>query len=232
MEKDQDLIFHSSKSSDAAHHPIKVHLSGSGWSPVYVEENLRVMSVGFLLSVPDDAVIWRGPPKNGMIKQFLHDVEWGEIDYLIVDTPPGTSDEHLSIVQYLSSAHIDAAVIITIPHEISLQDVKKINFCHKVKQPIIGVVKKSGSVCPNCKSQILPPTTGQAAKMCQNLNISLLGKVLLDPQIGKSCDKGQSFLSKIPASPLTSSYRNVIQRIQEYCGLHHSQEKLSNQGIE
>ncbi|KAG6937553.1 nucleotide binding protein 1, partial [Chelydra serpentina] len=101
----------------------QVHLSGSGWSPVYVEENLSVMSVGFLLSVPNDAVIWRGPKKNGMIKQFLHDVEWGEIDYLIVDTPPGTSDEHLSIVQYLSSAHIDAAVIITIPQEISLQDV-------------------------------------------------------------------------------------------------------------
>ncbi|XP_034613149.1 cytosolic Fe-S cluster assembly factor NUBP1-like isoform X2 [Trachemys scripta elegans] len=202
----------------------------------YVEENLCVMSVGFLLSGPDDAVIWRGPKKNGMIKQFLRDVDWGEIDYLIVDTPPGTSDEHLSIVQYLSSSHIDGAVIITTPQEISLQDVRKeINFCHKVKLPIIGVVENmSGFVCPKCKieSQIFPPTTGGAEKMCQNLNISLLGKVPLDPQIGKSCDQGQCFFSEIPESPATSSYKNIIQRIQEYCGLHHSKEKLSNQGME
>ncbi|XP_074697367.1 cytosolic Fe-S cluster assembly factor NUBP1 isoform X3 [Strix aluco] len=170
----------------------QVHQSGSGWSPVYVEENLGVMSVGFLLSSPDDAVIWRGPKKNGLIKQFLRDVDWGEIDYLIVDTPPGTSDEHLSIVQYLSAAHIDGAVIITTPQN---------------------------------ESQIFPPTTGGAEKMCQNLNVSLLGKVPLDPQIGKSCDKGQSFLSEAPESPATLSYRNIIQRIQEYCDQHHFQEE-------
>uniref|UniRef100_A0A8D0GB10 NUBP iron-sulfur cluster assembly factor 1, cytosolic n=1 Tax=Sphenodon punctatus TaxID=8508 RepID=A0A8D0GB10_SPHPU len=207
----------------------QVHQSGSGWSPVYVEDNLGVMSVGFLLSSPDDAVIWRGPKKNGMIKQFLRDVDWGEIDYLIVDTPPGTSDEHLSIVQYLSAAHIDGAVIITTPQEVSLQDVRKeISFCHKVKLPIIGVVENmSGFICPKCKneSQIFPPTTGGAEKMCQNLNVPLLGKVPLDPQIGKSCDKGQSFLSEVPNSPATASYRNIIQRIQDYFGLHHSQEE-------
>nr|XP_013795665.1 PREDICTED: cytosolic Fe-S cluster assembly factor NUBP1 [Apteryx mantelli mantelli] len=207
----------------------QVHQSGSGWSPVYVEENLGVMSVGFLLSSPDDAVIWRGPKKNGLIKQFLRDVDWGEIDYLIVDTPPGTSDEHLSIVQYLSAARIDGAVIITTPQEVSLQDVRKeINFCRKVKLPIIGVVENmSGFICPKCKneSQIFPPTTGGAEKMCQNLNISLLGKVPLDPQIGKSCDKGQSFLSEVPESPATASYRSIIQRIQEYCDLQHFQEE-------
>ncbi|KAG1967769.1 cytosolic Fe-S cluster assembly factor NBP35 [Pimephales promelas] len=133
----------------------QVHQSGSGWSPVYVEDNLAVMSIGFLLSSPDDAVIWRGPKKNGMIKQFLRDVDWGEVDYLIVDTPPGTSDEHLSIVQYLSGAGIDGAVIITTPQEVSLQDVRKeIRFCKKVKLPIIGVIENmSGFVCPKCKVQ-------------------------------------------------------------------------------
>uniref|UniRef100_A0A6I8NMX3 Cytosolic Fe-S cluster assembly factor NUBP1 n=1 Tax=Ornithorhynchus anatinus TaxID=9258 RepID=A0A6I8NMX3_ORNAN len=220
----------------------QVHQSGSGWSPVYVEENLGVMSLGFLLSSPDDAVIWRGPKKNGvnsasenkrdlkgMIKQFLRDVDWGEIDYLIVDTPPGTSDEHLSIVQYLSAAHIDGAVLITTPQEVSLQDVRKeINFCHKVKLPVIGVVENmSGFICPKCKkeSQIFPPTTGGAEVMCQDLNISLLGKIPLDPQIGKSCDEGQSFLAEVPESPAAISYRNIIQRIQDFCGLHSSQEK-------
>ncbi|XP_063270958.1 cytosolic Fe-S cluster assembly factor NUBP1 isoform X2 [Prinia subflava] len=207
----------------------QVHQSGSGWSPVYVEENLGVMSVGFLLSSPDDAVIWRGPKKNGLIKQFLRDVDWGEVDYLIVDTPPGTSDEHLSIVQYLSATHIDGAVIVTTPQEVSLQDVRKeISFCRKVKLPIIGVVENmSGFVCPKCKneSQIFPPTTGGAEKMCQNLNVSLLGKVPLDPQIGKSCDRGQSFLAEAPESPATLSYRNIIQRIQEYCEQQHLEEE-------
>uniref|UniRef100_U3I6N3 NUBP iron-sulfur cluster assembly factor 1, cytosolic n=1 Tax=Anas platyrhynchos platyrhynchos TaxID=8840 RepID=U3I6N3_ANAPP len=163
------------------------------------------------------------------IHQFLRDVDWGEIDYLIIDTPPGTSDEHLSIVQYLGASHVDGAVIITTPQEVSLQDVRKeINFCHKVKLPIIGVVENmSGFICPKCKneSQIFPPTTGGAEKMCQNLNVSLLGKVPLDPQIGKSCDKGQSFLSEAPESPATASYRNIIQRIQEYCDLQHTQEE-------
>ncbi|XP_073398942.1 cytosolic Fe-S cluster assembly factor NUBP1 isoform X3 [Dendrobates tinctorius] len=199
----------------------QVHQSGSGWSPVYVEDNLAVMSVGFLLGSPDDAVIWRGPKKNGMIKQFLRDVDWGEVDYLIVDTPPGTSDEHLSVVQYLSAAHIDGAVIITTPQEVSLQDVRKeINFCRKVNLPIIGVVENmSGFICPKCKneSQIFPPTTGGAEKMCSDLHIPLLGRVPLDPNIGKSCDTGKSFLAVIPDSPATLSYRTIIQKIQDFC---------------
>ncbi|XP_077304982.1 cytosolic Fe-S cluster assembly factor NUBP1 isoform X2 [Lithobates pipiens] len=194
----------------------QVHQSGSGWSPVFVEDNLSVMSVGFLLGSQDDAVIWRGPKKNGMIKQFLRDVDWGELDYMIVDTPPGTSDEHLSVVQYLSAAHIDGAVIITTPQEVSLQDVRKeVNFCQKVKLPIIGVVENmSGFICPKCKieSQIFPSTTGGAEKMCSDLNIPLLGKVPLDPNIGKSCDTGTNFFSEIPDSPATVVYRKIIQR--------------------
>ncbi|XP_073697326.1 cytosolic Fe-S cluster assembly factor nubp1 [Garra rufa] len=199
----------------------QVHQSGSGWSPVYVEDNLAVMSIGFLLSSPDDAVIWRGPKKNGMIKQFLRDVDWGEVDYLIVDTPPGTSDEHLSIVQYLSGAGIDGAVIITTPQEVSLQDVRKeIRFCKKVKLPIIGVIENmSGFVCPKCKntSQIFPPTTGGAQRMCEELNLRLLGRVPLDPRIGKSCDEGKSFLTEVPDSPAAVAYQNIVQKIRDYC---------------
>ncbi|XP_076433991.1 cytosolic Fe-S cluster assembly factor NUBP1 isoform X2 [Peromyscus maniculatus bairdii] len=204
----------------------QVHQSGSGWSPVYVEDNLGVMSVGFLLSSPDDAVIWRGPKKNGMIKQFLRDVDWGDVDYLIVDTPPGTSDEHLSVVQYLAAAHIDGAVILTTPQEVALQDVRKeISFCHKVKLPVIGVVENmSGFICPKCKkeSQIFPPTTGGAEAMCQDLKIPLLGRVPLDPLIGKSCDKGQSFFVEAPDSPATAAYRSIIHRIREFCGSRQS----------
>jgi Mrp family chromosome partitioning ATPase len=110
----------------------EVHQSASGWSPVYVEDNLGVMSIGFMLPTTDDAVIWRGPRKNGLIKQFLTDVDWGQLDYLIIDTPPGTSDEHISIVQYLKATTVDGAVIVTTPQEVAMADVRKeINFCKK-----------------------------------------------------------------------------------------------------
>ncbi|KAK7939873.1 hypothetical protein WMY93_003199 [Mugilogobius chulae] len=198
----------------------QVHQSGSGWSPVYVEDNLAVMSIGFLLGSPDDAVIWRGPKKNGMIKQFLRDVDWGELDYLIVDTPPGTSDEHLSIVQYLSATN-----------EVSLQDVRKeIRFCQKVKLPIIGVVENmSGFVCPKCKntSQIFPPTSGGAEKLCADLSLPLLGKVPLDPRIARSCDEGRSFLNDIPESPAAQAYQKIVQHIQDYCSNREAEQSTT-----
>ncbi|XP_052068406.1 cytosolic Fe-S cluster assembly factor NUBP1 homolog [Mytilus californianus] len=199
----------------------QVHQSGSGWSPIYVEDNLAVMSVGFLLSSPEEAVIWRGPKKNGLIKQFLRDVDWGELDYLIIDTPPGTSDEHLSVVQYLSESSVDGAVVITTPQEVSLQDVRKeIGFCRKVNLPIIGVVENmSGFVCPKCKteSQIFPPTTGGGEKMAAEQNIPFLGKLPLDPRIGQCCDEGKSYLTTVPDSPATKAYIDIINRIQKYC---------------
>lgn len=120
----------------------EIHQSNLGWSPVYVESNLGVMSIGFMLPHPDEAVIWRGPRKNGLIKQFLKDVYWGELDFLIVDAPPGTSDEHISIVQCLDAANVDGAIIVTTPQQVSLIDVKKeVNFCKKVGVKVLGVVE-------------------------------------------------------------------------------------------
>lgn len=190
------------------------------------------MSVGFLLASPDDAVIWRGPKKNGLIKQFLRDVDWGELDYLVIDTPPGTSDEHLSIVQYLSSAGIDGAVLVTTPQEVSLLDVRKeINFCKKVQLPVVGVVENmSGFVCPSCQneSQIFPPTTGGAEKMSADMGVPFLGKLPLDPRIGKCCDEGKSFLSVEPDSPAAKAYKEVIQRVEEFCSSHSNKGNILN----
>ncbi|XP_050233736.1 cytosolic Fe-S cluster assembly factor NBP35 [Mercurialis annua] len=119
-----------------------IHQSNLGWSPVYVESNLGVMSIGFMLPNPDDAVIWRGPRKNGIIKQFLKDVYWGELDFLVVDAPPGTSDEHISIVQFLQTTGIDGAIIVTTPQQVSLIDVRKeVSFCKKVGVNVLGVVE-------------------------------------------------------------------------------------------
>ena len=192
----------------------QVHASSSGWSPVYVQDNLGVMSVGFMLPSSKDAIMWRGPKKNGLISQFLKDVDWGALDYLVIDTPPGTSDEHLSIVTYLKESGIDGAVVITTPQEVALQDVRReIDFCRKVGIPVIGLVENmSGFVCPNCKneSQIFKPSTGGGRRLAQDMGVDFLGAVPLDPRIGKSADYGVSFLDEYPDSPASIAYLDII----------------------
>lgn len=142
----------------------EIHHSNLGWSPVYVEDNLAVMSIGFMLPDPDEAVIWRGPRKNGLIKQFLKDVHWGELDYLVVDSPPGTSDEHITIAQCLQASAEDGAVIVTTPQEVSIIDVRKeINFCKKVGLPILGVVENMSGLLqplPQVRFLLRPGTSG------------------------------------------------------------------------
>ncbi|CAO3596784.1 unnamed protein product [Absidia cylindrospora] len=196
----------------------QIHQSNTGWQPVYVQDNLGVMSIGFMLPDQDDAVIWRGPKKNGLIKQFLRDVEWGNLDYLLVDTPPGTSDEHLSVASYLKPTGIDGAVIVTTPQEVALQDVRKeIDFCRKANIPILGLVENmSGFVCPNChgESVIFPPTSGGAQALAEELGIALLGKIPLDPRVAKSCDMGVSFLDEYPDSPACAAFEGIIDKIQ------------------
>jgi len=194
-----------------------VHQSGSGWSPVYVEDNLSVMSAGFLLPSPDAAVIWRGPKKNGLIKQLLRDVDWGTLDYLIVDTPPGTSDEHLSIVQYLAGAGVDGAVIVTTPQEISLQDVRKeVNFCRKVSLPVLGIVENmSMFVCPKChmSSTILPASTGGADRLGRDIGVEVVAKIPLDPIVGQACDEGGSIFTDHGDSQVTRAYTDLVKSI-------------------
>lgn len=120
----------------------EVHQSNFGWEPVHFSENLSVMSIGFMLPNPDSAVVWRGPRKNGLIKQFLKDVDWGEVDVLLIDTPPGTSDEHISAAQYLGAVGADGAVIVTTPQEVACADVRKeLSFCSKTSIPVLGIVE-------------------------------------------------------------------------------------------
>ncbi|XP_075591211.1 uncharacterized protein LOC142598138 [Dermatophagoides farinae] len=113
----------------------------SGWQPIKVSENLKVISVGHLLNNENEAIIWRGPKKSALIKQFLIDVNWGDLDYLMIDTSPGTSDEHLSIVSYLQKINNIQAIIVTLPPKVCILDVKKqINFCHATGLKICGIV--------------------------------------------------------------------------------------------
>ncbi|MBE7179699.1 MAG: Mrp/NBP35 family ATP-binding protein [Terriglobus roseus] len=195
-----------------------IHVSGEGWSPVWVSDNLCTMSVQFMLPHRDDAVIWRGAKKNGLIKRFLRDVAWGALDYLLVDTPPGTSDEHLSVNSLLRGAGIDGAVLVTTPQEVALLDVRKeVDFCRKAGIRVLGIVENmAGFVCPGCKgeSQIFRPTTGGARKLADDEGIAFLGAVPLDPRIGMACDYGESFLDAYPDSPASVALLKVVDSVK------------------
>ncbi|KAI1330988.1 nucleotide-binding protein [Xylariaceae sp. FL0255] len=199
-----------------------IHISSSGWSPVWVSDNLGVMSIQFMLPGRDDAVIWRGPKKNGLIKKFLKEVEWGEMDFLLVDTPPGTSDEHLSVNSFLKEAGLDGAIMVTTPQEVSLLDVRKeIDFCRKAGIKVLGLVENmSGFVCPKCthESQIFRATTGGGAALAKEMGIPFLGEVPLDPRIGLACDGGESFFDEYPDSPACKALRRVVNGLAAQVG--------------
>ncbi|KAH7818625.1 Cytosolic Fe-S cluster assembly factor nubp1 [Monocercomonoides exilis] len=197
-----------------------VHGTSAGWSPVYVKENLGVMSIGFMLPSKDDAVIWRGPRKNGLIKQFLSDVVWGDIDYLIIDTPPGTSDEHISIVTMLKDGDKkpDGAIVVTTPQEVSLMAVRKeINFCKKTDIPVIGVVENMSSfVCPDCGAQhpLFAPSTGGAKKMCEDTNTELLGQIPMDPRVCVCCDEGKNVMESMEGTSVAKALSVIVEKLE------------------
>lgn len=195
----------------------EVFNSASGWSPVYVEENLSVMSSGFLLGSLDQAVIWRGPKKNGLIKQFLRDVDWSKQDILIIDTPPGTSDEHISLVSFLIRCpNFRGAVLVTTPQEVSQIDVRKqIDFCHRTKLPIIGLVENmSFFLCPCCcfKNEIFKRTKNVAGDLLgeNESPIPILGRIPLDPAVGKNVDMGLSIFKDEAVQRATIEAFNTI----------------------
>eukprot|EP01125_Pyxidicula_operculata_P020619 TRINITY_DN7656_c0_g1_i1.p2 TRINITY_DN7656_c0_g1~~TRINITY_DN7656_c0_g1_i1.p2 ORF type:complete len:320 (+),score=69.36 TRINITY_DN7656_c0_g1_i1:1480-2439(+) len=162
-----------------------------GWIPVQ-RSGIQVMSVGFLLSGNDTPVVWRGPRKTQMLHRFLKDTFWGVLDYLVIDTPPGTSDEHLSVIAAIKEAEPDGCVVVTTPQDLALDVVKKqLNFCKKMKLPVIGVVENMrGFVCPCCGEIYDVFSNGGGEKLCSEFNLSLLGSLPLDPSIAKSGDEG------------------------------------------
>uniref|UniRef100_F1L1Y3 Cytosolic Fe-S cluster assembly factor NUBP1 n=1 Tax=Ascaris suum TaxID=6253 RepID=F1L1Y3_ASCSU len=191
-----------------------VHESADGWSPIFITDNLTIMSIAFLIQNRNEAVIWRGARKNALIKQFLKDVDWGTIDYLLIDTPPGTSDEHISVVQYLlQTSSLDGAILVTTPQEVALLDVRKeANFCRKTNVAILGVLENMSSfVCPCCAkvSPIFPDTTGGAKGMCEEMSLRLLGSLPFDPHMAECSDRGEDFFEKYPDSPLAKVFIDV-----------------------
>ncbi len=181
--------------------------------PVEVTDHLKVISIAFLLRNSDDAVIWRGPLKFSAIRQLLRDVDWGELDYLVVDSPPGTGDEPLSVAQLVGSS--SGAIIVTTPQNVAISDVRRcVTFCNRLSLTVIGIVENmSGLVCPHCGENINLFMTGGGQILASEMNIPFLGRIPLDPQVVTSGETGQPFVKSAPGSPTANAFAEVVQAV-------------------
>lgn len=176
-------------------------------------DGLKVISLGFFLKEQDEAVIWRGPMKTGVITQFIRDVAWGDLDYLIVDSPPGTGDEPLSVCQTLEGA--DGAVIVTTPQKVAAVDVRKsISFCRQLNLPVLGVIENmSGFVCPKCGELTAVFKSGGGKVMADDMGVPFLGSVPIDPQIADAGDSGVAFLQQYAGSTTAKLFQALLEPI-------------------
>jgi len=195
----------------------EVMQSSDGWVPVFADQEQRLccMSIGFLLKSRDAPVIFRGPKKTGLLRNFLADTMWGELDVLLVDSPPGTSDEHISTLEMLQGCSIDGAVIVTTPQEVALADVRKeIGFCQQFGLPVLGLVENmSGFVCPHCKDCTDIFLSGGGEKLAAQYGIPMLGRIPIDPTLGQSCEKGLNFIASSPDSQATEALVGIAAKL-------------------
>ncbi len=180
--------------------------------PVYYSPNLKFMSVEPLLPDKDSAVMWRGPMKMSAIRQFIYDIEWGKLDYLVIDAPPGTGDEQMTVAQIIPDAY---AVVVTTPQEVALLDVRKsISFCKHVGMPIIGIIENmSGMICPHCGKAIDVFKRGGGEKLSEETGIPFLGKIPVDPRIVTTGDAGKPIMAMYPNSLTAEAFEKVVQNV-------------------
>ncbi|MFO7728507.1 MAG: Mrp/NBP35 family ATP-binding protein [Desulfonatronovibrio sp.] len=189
------------------------HIEKDYIEPVPWGKNLWVMSLGFMLPDNREAVIWRGPVKMTLIRQFLQDVAWGDLDYLVVDCPPGTGDEPLSALQLLGG---DAkAVIVTTPQAVAVDDVRRsITFCREMDTPILGVLENmSGYACPKCGEHLDIFNSGGGKDLAAEMEVNFLGSIPIDPEIVRSGDEGYIYVKTHPESPAAVSMLAVADNI-------------------
>ncbi|MGB6066962.1 MAG: Mrp/NBP35 family ATP-binding protein [Desulfomonilaceae bacterium] len=188
--------------------------SDRGLLPVRYNDHLKVMSIEFVVKgQADEAVIWRGPMKHQMIKQFISEVDWGQLDFLIVDAPPGTGDEPLSICQMAPPR--SQAIIVTTPQKVALKDVRKsIRFCRSLEMPVFGIVENmSGFVCPECGAKHDLFKSGGGEKLARETGFRFLGKIPIDPRLVTASDEGTPFVLEYPTSPTSSAFDEIIAPI-------------------
>jgi len=186
-------------------------------NPMAHSPNLSVVSIESLTPGKDDAIIWRGPIKYSAIRQFIGDVAWGDLDYLVIDSPPGTGDEPLTVAQTIPDAR---AVIVTTPQEVSLADVRKsISFCKTVKMNILGLVENmSGYVCPHCGESLDMFGTGGGEKTAATAGIPFLGRIPFDPNVVKCGDGGLNIQDKHSDSPVAKAYLGISEKLTQLVG--------------
>ncbi len=192
----------------------QLFIQNEQYLPIKARENLYAISIGSLLSSENESVVFRGPRKNSMVRQFLKDVKWGELNTMIVDCPPGTGDEQLSLIQ--SIENLTGAVIVTTPQDLALLDVRKsITFCKQMNLPIIGIVENmSGLICPDCGKRIEIFKSGGGKKLAEELNIPFLGHLSIDPSIVECSDDGTIAIENA-SETYKEEMNKVINNIQE-----------------
>ncbi|MFH1314321.1 MAG: iron-sulfur cluster carrier protein MrpORP [Candidatus Eisenbacteria bacterium] len=191
----------------------RVTAAGETIMPIPFSKNLSVMSIGFLLRSSKDAVIWRGPMKMGIIEEFLGNVEWGPLDYMIIDSPPGTGDEPLSVCQLIPG--LDGAIVIATPQEIALVDVEKsISFCRQLNIPVFGVIENmSGFICPHCGEKADIFKSGGAEALAAEAGVPFLGRIPIVPEVVDACDAGACSLASIASDPFKQSLKAITDSI-------------------
>ena len=190
----------------------KLDISPEGIKPVKAAENVKLVSMSFFLHDPNLPVIWRGPMKMKAIQQFLGDVDWGELDWLIIDSPPGTGDEPLSVAQLIPAT---GAIVVTTPQEVSLMDSRKaVAFAHKLNLRIVGIIENmSGMICPHCGKKIDLFKEGGGEKVSLEFGIPFLGRIPLEPEIVTSGDEGKPFVIHQPGSAASKAFADIVEAI-------------------
>jgi len=186
-----------------------------GLMPVLVPPHMKVMSMAFLLQDPDTPVVWRGPIKMGALRQFVAEVKWGDLDFLIVDLPPGTGDEPLTIAQLLEDA--DGAIIVTTPQDVALLDSRKsVTFAQALKLPILGIVENmSGLICPHCHKTIDLFKVGGGERAAEQMEVPFLGRVPLDPNVVLGGDDGSPIVLRDKSNPASKAFDEMVERLLE-----------------
>ena len=198
-----------------------------GAFPVSGPLGMKVISIDFFL--PEEVpTIWRGPLKMGAIRQFLQDIVWGDLDLLLIDLPPGTGDEPLTIAQFLPE--MDGVIIVTMPNELSSSIVKKaITFALRLNMPIIGVVENmSGFVCPHCGKKTEIFQSGGGRRMAEEAGVAFLGSIPIDPKVGIDADKGKPFVISQPESAASKAFTEIVNQVEEYLKQKAQQKKPSS----
>ena len=194
----------------------KLSVSADGIEPVEVAANLKAVSISLVLENPDEPVIWRGPLKMVTIKQFLSDVHWGELDYLIVDSPPGTGDEPLSICQLIPD--LSGAVIVTTPQEIAVMDARKsLVFVRRLNVPVVGIIENmSGFICPHCHTEVNIFKRGGGEELARACEVPFLGRIPIEPEFVELADRGTPFVAFEDEMESSKAFLKIVRRVEEF----------------